>query len=164
MSEKKTTKNGSSTGVATKNQFSSANVPNLLEELKQRLESLEVEKGQSFSLDIVYDASEENIKDIKKVSRLIEIYSGVKSRGLAFKEAGEELGIDLTKVKEFTISGKTVEEWKIIIQKAYSKLTSSREIEKLKLAIKEMEECLSEEDKIAMKIRKITQFADEKFD
>lgn len=149
---KKTTTPASDTAITVVGQISApatkADVPKTLEMLREQLANLKKNVKDEISLDITYSGpgGSRNIKDVTKVTELLEIWSAVKARGAAFESSVADFKLE-GQVKPFQVSEKSVEDWRGIIDKAIFELRNKVKIETLEKTIKDLSQHLSEEEK-----------------
>lgn len=106
-----------------------------IDTLKAQLAELKKDQPEAVSLDITYQST--NIKNVTKISELLEISASIHARNLAYQAEVSRYGLD-GKVKEFTVSEKTANQWKEIISKAIFELVNKKKIEQLENAIKKL--------------------------
>lgn len=121
--------------VTTGLELTPENVTLTIDNLKAQLAELKKDQPEAVSLDITYQST--NIKNITKISELLEISASIHARDLAYKAEVSRYGLD-GKVKEFTVSDKTASQWKEIISKAIFELVNKKKIEQLENAIKKL--------------------------
>lgn len=142
--------------VATKNQTSIV-TPTKQEELPAtiaQLKALLAEKrgtvDESVSLDIDYNGR--NIKNIDSVKELIEISASINARAETYQKELARYNLLERNIAPFTQSDKSPAEWVKIIDKGINELINKVEITTLEETIKDFEDCLSAQDKMAAKI------------
>lgn len=125
------------TAVATVNsiELTPANVTSTIDGFKAQLAELRKSSPEAVSLEIDYNGT--TIKNVTKVSELLEISASINARSEAFNKEIERYNLT-GKVKEFTSSEKTAEQWKEIIEKAIFELVNKKRIEQLENAIKKL--------------------------
>lgn len=111
------------------------NVTATIDKLKAQLLTLKKGVPESLSLDISYNGT--NIKNVTKVSELLEISASIHARNEAYNVEAKRYGVD-GKVKHFTVSEKTASQWKEIIDKAIFELVNKKQIEQIESAIKKL--------------------------
>lgn len=144
------------TVVATGNQVSipktSAQVAETIEMLKKQLEILKGGKEESISLEIYY--KEHNIKNVDKVSTLLEIASAIEERNAAYNKQVKRYELE-GKIQPFSVSEKSAEDWDKIIEKAINEKLNSSQIKNLESAIESLSKHLSAEDQLAADLAKV---------
>lgn len=111
------------------------NVTLTIDTLKSQLAKLKSNVLETVSTNIDYNGT--NIKDVTKVSELLEISSSIHARGAAYNEEAKRYNV-VGKVKEFTVNDKTVPQWKEIIDKAIFELVNKKQIDQIESAIKRL--------------------------
>lgn len=146
----------SSTALATGKQFTQDQVPNYLEQVKERLRALKGEEKDSLRI------SEElepfgKISEITDVQELMGAYAYVtyKANGIENFRAVFEKNVPAIKIPAITINGHSLEKWQAEILTQHRAATYKQEIEKLEKVKNELEACLSEEHKLAAKLSNI---------
>ena len=124
---------------------SAKEVPATIEGLKVRLASLKGNEDVKVSTDITYD--HRNIKDITTVSDLLAISASIKARSKAFNEEVVAFGLE-GKIKPFTHSEKTAEDWDLILKKAVNELINKTQIKQIEDAISKLSNHLDAETKL----------------
>lgn len=148
----------STTALATSSTMSlekptQADVPAIIEQLKQKLAALNGGEEESISLDIVY-SNGKNIKSITSVKELLEISSSIRARSDAYDREVERYNL-VGRVEKFQISDRSVAHWDKVIGKAIVSLINAKEVEQIKQAIKDLSEYLDNDTKIQNKIKSI---------
>lgn len=150
MATKKTTgltKKSTTTDLSTP--LDKAGVTTLIDKLKGQLEELRKGAPEAISLDITYSST--NIKNVTKISELLEISASVNARSEAYDV--ECARYDLVgKVKPFAVSEKTAKEWVEIIGKAIFELKNKKQIEQLEDSIKKLSKFEDEQTKFQREI------------
>ena len=121
------------TAVATVNsgiELTPANVTSTIDGFKAQLAELRKSSPEAVSLEIDYNGT--TIKNVTKVSELLEISASINARSEAFNKEIERYNLT-GKVKAFTSSEKTAEQWKAIFE-----LVNKKRIEQLENAIKKL--------------------------
>lgn len=149
-------KAATSTGVAIP--LDRTQVTVLLDKLKAELVKLKQGSPEAISLDITYNGT--NIKNVTKITELLEISASVNSRSKAYDDEAKRYGVE-GKVKAFTVSDKTAVEWVEIIQKAIFELINKKEIEKREAAIAKLSKFEDEQTKFQREIGDIMKDASE---
>lgn len=121
--------------VSTGLELTPENVTATINKLKAQLETLKKGVPEALSLDITYNGT--NIKNVTKVSELLEISASIHARNEAYNTEAKRYGVE-GKVKEFTVSDKTASQWKEIIDKAIFELVNKKQIEQIEAAIKKL--------------------------
>lgn len=135
-------------------------VPAAIKSLEAQLKVLRGNIDETVSLDVTYDRGIV-IKDVETVGKLLEISASITARSAAYAVEAKRYKVD-GKVQEFTQSGKTVEEWYKIIDKAVNELINKVKIQKLESAIKGLSEFLDEDTKLANKLTSIMEDVSER--
>ena len=152
-----------STGLAVP--LDKSEVTSLVDKFKAQLAELKKGTAEAVSLDITisWGGGSSNIKEVDKVSTLLEISSSVHARAKAYQEEIDRYSsLKLKgKVKEFTVSDKTTAEWEEIIQKAIFELINKKQIEKLEDAIQKLSKFEDEQTKFQREIGGIMEGAAE---
>ena len=133
-----------------------------IEGFKAKLAALKQNSPEAVSINIEVSAGgwSGNIKDVDKVTTLLEISSSIHARAKAYSE--EIARYELTgKVKEFTTSEKTVTQWKEIIDKAIFELINKKQIKQLEDAINKLSKFEDEQTKFQREIGGILEGASE---
>jgi hypothetical protein len=112
-----------------------ANVTSTINDLKAKLQSLRSSAPEAVSLDIDYNGT--TIKNVTKVSELLEISASIHARSAAYDAEIERFNLK-GKVKAFSHSEKTVAQWEEIIEKAIFELVNKKQIEQIESAIKKL--------------------------
>lgn len=146
-------------GMVTTAQFSKKDVPNLINQLKEKLSVLKGQNDEKISLDINYNGT--IISKVTTVKELLEISASVHARGKQYNEEMNRYGLKEGKIVPFTVSDKTVEQWKEIIAKAIHELINRSEIEKVEKAIKKLSTHLDEETRLQNELSEIMNSATE---
>ena len=133
-----------------------AELPLKLEQLRTLLASKKGVTDKTVSLDINYNGKQ--IKDITSVGELMEISASIDTRYNAYNSALDRLNKSLAEeelpkanVVGWSQSNKNYVEWMAIIHKAAIELINKVEINIIEETIKDLEECLSADDKLAAK-------------
>jgi hypothetical protein len=140
-----------------------AGVTKMIDTFKAKLAELKKEAPEAISLDINYtfgSGSSVNIKNVTKLGELLEISASINARSNAYAVEVKRYGLE-GKIKPFTVSDKTAEEWIEIINKAKTELINKTEIEKIEKAIKDLSEFEDEQTKFQRKITGIVESATE---
>jgi len=132
MSKKTTTPAVAST---TNLALTPENVTLTIDSLKSQLAKLKSNVPEAVSTNIDYNGT--NVKDVTKVSELLEISASIHARGAAYIEETKRYNVE-GKVKDFTVSEKTVSQWKEIIEKAIFELVNKKQIQQIESAIKRL--------------------------
>lgn len=132
-------------------------VPAQIKFLEDRLKTLKGDITSEISTDIMY-GDDKNIKDITSLKELMAISASIRARSAAFEK--EVIFYELEgKVKPFTETDKTPEEWYEIIRKAKNELVNSSQIKIIENSIKSLSKHLSEKDRIANDLKVIMEEA-----
>lgn len=132
-------------------------VPAQIKFLEDRLKTLKGDTTSEISTDIMY-GDDKNIKDITSLKELMAISASIRARSAAFQK--EVIFYELEgKVKPFTETDKTPEEWYEIIRKAKNELVNSSQIKIIENSIKSLSKHLSEKDRIANDLKVIMEEA-----
>jgi hypothetical protein len=147
---KKTTK---TTELSTKGQFSQKDVPSMLEIINKKIAAL---KG-SGPVENGTDGNIPGIGSIKTMSEsdLIKAASTIIAKEKAYKETYESLFSQHGKMPEFKLGSYTVKQYLSDIERQYVETKHKAELTKLEKAKKDLEECLSAEDKLAKTLASI---------
>jgi hypothetical protein len=115
------------------------NVTSTIDGLKAKLAELRSSAPEAVStnVEVTWGGYNANIKDVTKVSELLEISASIHARAEAFSKEIDRY-ILTGKVKAFTTSDKTVAQWKEIIEKAIFELVNKKQIEQIESAIKKL--------------------------
>lgn len=115
------------------------NVTATIDKLKAQLNDLRKSQPEAVSLDITvsWGGGSTNIKNVNKVSELLEISASIHARTAAYNAEAKRYNVE-GKVKEFTVSEKTAAQWKEIIEKAIFELVNKKQIEQIEAAIKKL--------------------------
>lgn len=154
-------KTGTTTDLALP--LDKAGVTKMIDTFKAQLADLKKGAPEAVSLDINYVASNGgsiNIKNVTKISELLEISSSINARSNAYDAEVKRYELE-GKVKPFSVSEKTAAEWVEIIDKAIFELVNKTKIEKLEKAIKDLSEFEDEQTKFQRKISGIVEGATE---
>lgn len=127
-----------------------AELPATIAQLKALLAEKRGTVDETISLDISYNGK--NIKSIDQVGELMEISASINARNLAYREALVRHNLGDRNIAPFSVSDKTAEEWMAIIDKAANELINKVEISAIEETIKDFEDCLSAQDKMAAKM------------
>ena len=144
------------TAVATKNQTSiaapttQAELPATIAQLKALLAEKRGTVDETVSLDIDYQGT--NIKSVDSVKTLMEISASIYARARAYSDSLVRHNLTERNIAPFSVSDKTEAEWMAIIDKASNELINKVEISALEETIKDFEDCLSAQDKMAAKM------------
>ena len=112
-----------------------ANVTSTINDLKAKLQTLRSSAPEAVSLEIDYNGT--TIKNVTKVSELLEISASIHARSAAYDSEIERFNLK-GKVKAFSHSEKTVTQWEEIIEKAIFELVNKKQIEQIENAIKKL--------------------------
>lgn len=125
------------TAVATVNsiELTPENVTSTIDGLKAKLAELRSSAPEAVSLEIDYNGT--TIKNVTKVSELLEISASIHARSVAYDAEIERFNLK-GKVKSFSHSEKTVKQWEEIIEKAIFELVNKKQIEQIESAIKKL--------------------------
>lgn len=134
------------------------NVTSTIDNLKAQLAKLKSSVPEAVSTDINYNST--NIKDVSKVSELLEISASIHARGASYNEETKRYGVE-GKVKEFTVSEKTVSQWKEIIEKAIFELVNKKQIQQIESAIKRLSKFEDEKTQLQREFEGIVSSASE---
>jgi hypothetical protein len=132
---------------------STKDVPQAIEALKERLKALKGKEDEKISIDISYNHT--NIKTVKSVSELLEISSAVHARSDAYDKEIERYKLSEKNIKNFEVSGKSVNQWEKIIEKAINELINKTQIDKIQSAITELSKHLDAETKLQNTLKNI---------
>lgn len=133
-------------------------VTSLVDKFKAQLAELKKGMPEAVSLDISYNGT--TIKNVTKVTELLEISASVNARSAAYDIEAKRYDV-AGKVKPFMVSEKTATEWVEIIQKAIFELINKKQIEKLEDAIKKLSKFEDEQTKFQREIGGIMEGAAE---
>jgi len=111
------------------------NVTSTIDSLKTQLSKLKSNVPETVSTNINYNGT--NIKDVTKVSELLEISSSIHARNAAYNVEAQRYAVE-GKVKGFTVNEKSVSQWKEIIEKAIFELVNKKQIDQIEAAIKRL--------------------------
>lgn len=153
MANKKTPAKVSKSTIS--NKITTSEVPGQIDILQSKLDQLQGNKDEAVSTDVMFRT--EKIKDVKTVTRLLEISSSVHARAEQFENSKKRFNV--TNVAPFEQDGKTVEEWDKIIAKAINELVNAKQIEILKDSIKKLEAFLDSQTKLDREVKAIMQAA-----
>lgn len=145
-----------STGLAIP--LDKSEVTSLVDKFKAQLAELKKGAPEAISLDITYN--ETNIKNVTKITELLEISASVNARSAAYDVEAARYNVT-GKVKPFQVSEKTAAEWNEIIKKAIFELINKKQIEKLEDAIKKLSKFEDEQTKFQREIGGIMEGAAE---
>ena len=152
----KATKTTNKTAVSTINTAAisapttQAELPATIAQLKALLAEKRGTVDETISLDISYNGK--NIKNVDSVNELMEISASIFARNEANVNARVRHNVANRNIAPFTVSDKTADEWMKIIDKAVNELLNKVEIANIEEAIKDFEDCLSTQDKLAAKL------------
>lgn len=155
MGSKKTT---AVAKVTTGLELTPENVTATIDTLKAQLADLRKQQPEAVSLDIVYNGT--NIKNVTKVSELLEISASIHARAAAYNAEAKRYNVE-GKVKEFTVSEKTAAQWSEIIEKAIFELVNKKQIEQIENAIKELSQFEDQKTQLQRKFQGIVGSASE---
>lgn len=144
----------STTGLA----LTPENVTSTIDSLKSQLSKLKSNVPEAVSTNIDYNGT--NIKDVTKVSELLEISSSIHARSAAYNVEAQRYQVE-GKVKAFTVNEKSVIQWKEIIEKAIFELVNKKQIDQIEAAIKELSEFEDNKTKLQRKFEGIIGSASE---
>jgi len=133
-------------------------VTSLVDKFKAQLAELKKGMPEAVSLDISYNGT--TIKNVTKVTELLEISASVNARSAAYDVEAKRYNVT-GKVKAFMVSEKTAPEWVEIIEKAIFELINKKQIEKLEDAIKKLSKFEDEQTKFQREIGGIMEGAAE---
>ena len=134
--------------VATKNQFSQADVPNMLKDVTKQLEALTGGESKKSSTDGVDLPGFGVLNDIDDVQQLIKAHSSINAKEAGFKASCKELKLSLN-LKPFTVNGVEPKQWKHDISLRINAVANKVQIAKLKKIKTTLEGNLSAEAKLA---------------
>ena len=148
--------------VSTGLELTPENVTATIDKLKEQLAELRKQQPEALSLDInvSWGGGTTNIKNVTKVSELLEISASIHARANAYNVEAKRYGVE-TKVKEFTVSEKTVAQWKEIIEKAIFELVNKKQIQQIENAIKELSQFEDQKTQLQRKFGEIVGSASE---
>jgi molybdopterin converting factor small subunit len=129
------TKNTPATVTTTGLELTPENVTSTIDSLKAQLSKLKSNVPEAVSTNIDYNGT--NIKDVTKVSELLEISSSIHARNAAYGVEAQRYAVE-GKVKAFTVNEKSVIQWKEIIEKAIFELVNKKQIDQIEAAIKRL--------------------------
>jgi molybdopterin converting factor small subunit len=129
------TKNTPATVTTTGLELTPENVTSTIDSLKAQLSKLKSNVLEAVSTNIDYNGT--NIKDVTKVSELLEISSSIHARNAAYSVEAQRYAVE-GKVKAFTVNEKSVIQWKEIIEKAIFELVNKKQIDQIEAAIKRL--------------------------
>lgn len=148
------TAQATSTAVATSQQFTKDNVPQLIAQLEERRRALTGdESGEKIDLDAQYEGIK--ISSVTTVGRLLEISASVHARGRQYDEEIARYNLGDKNIAEFKTFDKTVSQWAKIIDKSINKLINKVELEKVEAALENLKEFESEEAKLARRMEEV---------
>lgn len=152
MSNKKKTTNV----PALKNQFTQADVPSMLEKVNQAISNLKGDKEEAVKISEAL-GNFGIIHNINDPAILIHAYNYITHKAKSYKEIMPvfENACPNIKVPEFKESGHSVTKWQEEIVRQYKVATYKEELEKLEQIKKELEDCLSTDDKLKAKLSNI---------
>ena len=148
MAEKKNSKNA----VAKKDQFTVADVPDLLKQVNEQIKQLKGEEE-----DPITDGNLEGfgrLSDIDDVTTLVRAASSVMGKAAAYDKAAEETGVDISKFP-FKINKWGAEKWLKDIKRRINEVTFKDRLDKLTKVKDELEQHLSAEDKFNATVQNI---------
>jgi hypothetical protein len=128
-------KNTPATVTTTGLALTPENVTSTIDSLKTQLSKLKSNVPKTVSTNINYNGT--NIKDVTKVSELLEISSSIHARNAAYNVEAQRYAVE-GKVKGFTVNEKSVSQWKEIIEKAIFELINKKQIDQIEAAIKKL--------------------------
>lgn len=125
------------TAVETVNsiELTPSNVTSTINYLKAKLTALRSSAPEAVSLEIDYNGT--TIKNVTKVSELLEISASIHARSIAYDAEIERFNLN-GKVKSFSHSEKSVKQWEEIIEKAIFELVNKKQIEQIESAIEKL--------------------------
>lgn len=125
------------TAVETVNsiELTPSNVTSTINDLKAKLTALRSSAPEAVSLEIDYNGT--TIKNVTKVSELLEISASIHARSIAYDAEIERFNLN-GKVKSFSHSEKSVKQWEEIIEKAIFELVNKKQIEQIESAIEKL--------------------------
>lgn len=152
---KKTTASAN-TGLSVSGQFSLEQVPDLLQQINDKIKELQGDKDRAAKINEPLGPFG-RVSDIKEPSKLMDAYAFISRKAAAHDEFKPVFqAIDpLSPVKAFTESGHTVKQWQDEIIAQYRETTFESKLAKLKEAKKMLEENLSAEQKFVASMQNI---------
>lgn len=152
MSTKKST---TSTELATANQFSDAGVASMLETINAKIKSLEGDKEKSSRITGTLMGMK--VSDVKDTDTLRSLYAYITKKSESIKSFDDifKAASPITSISEYKEGGANVKQWQAEIITQYREVTYKEELDKLKEAKKQLEECLSEEMKREAKLANV---------
>lgn len=129
-----------------------AELPATLEQLRALLASKKGTTDATVSLEISYQGKQ--IKNVTTVSELMEISASIDTRYNAYDRSLTRHNLIDKNIATWSQEGKSYTEWMAIIDKAVTELINKTEIADLEETIKDLEDCLSSQDKLAAKMAK----------
>ena len=142
------------TSTAISTTFSKEQVPQLIEQLKEKLQALKGGVDEKIDTSISY-GGEGSIKDIKEVSKLLQISASLHAREAAYKQEIARYNLQDKNIAPFTENGKNVKQWEEIINKAIVDLINKNEISKVESAIAKLSTHLDEKVKLQNELAEI---------
>ena len=139
-----------STSLVPSTALTQAELPAKIAELKELLAQKRGTTDKTISLDISYNGK--NIKNVDSVRELMDISASIFARSEASNNALVRHNLTDRNIAPFTVSDKTVEDWMKIIDKAVNELINKVEITTIEDTIRDFEDCLSTQDKMAAKL------------
>ena len=149
--------------ISIPTEFKKENVPALIDQLMQKRKQLTKGIPETISVDIEYDDGP-NVKNVGTVGELLKMWGSIKRRDSAYKEGIEDFNLQGKNVSAFKISGKSVDQWKEIIDKRIHEIMNSKSLEKLNAAITGLEKFLDEDTKLAREMANIFKSATNEID
>ncbi len=142
--------------VVTVNQIAApttqAELPATLEQLKSLLAAKKGVTDETVSLEISYNGKQ--IKNVTSVVELMEISASIDARYNAYNQALMRHNATTLNIAPWSQGEKSYEEWMAVINKGLTELINKTEIANLEETIKDLEDCLSSQDKLAAKMAK----------
>lgn len=154
MSTKKSQKKNE---IATSSQFTQEMVPTMLQQVKDKISQLKTGDEETALIDKPLGSfgMVQQITD-PLVLRVAYAYITKKAAGVDDYNEVFQDAVRAIKITPFKENGYTVNQWQTVILAQYRKATRTVELEKLEKIAKELEECLSTEDKMRSKLGNIS--------
>lgn len=141
------------TEVSSKSSFTKEDVPQLLNQLKERKKAILGNVEETINTNLKFNGRV--IKDCISVKELLQISASIHAQEKAYAEEILRYNLDSTKIAEFTIDNTNVSNWKKAINKLIVDLINKTELKQIEEAEKELEEFLDANSKLARKMESI---------
>ena len=154
------TKENENMGVTVKNQFTQADIPDLLTTVNKKIKEL---TGNNAKVAVITQPLP-GFSDIHKtdsILTLLQACGSVEGKSESYAKMATKYLPEGSKAPVFKIEGYTTEEWLAYLSDKISQLIHKKELQKLKSIKETLESNLSQEMKLANDLKKISELLGE---